>query len=537
MYNPGAISSNHGTLPGPSKATIKANFLSMKPSDMFRMMGVLGTQTQPSSRVQTEPPPPTSDLPGYNLDFDVKPEPLGEFATIAKSQWQVGAPGSEEAIPKRIAVPVNLKPVEVVLAPQYTGVDYSTYSSISPLTKVGIMTGLPEEAPAPRYSRTDTSTLDGSLPLNLPTPHYKGFEIQTSSGKFSRKVTSYEPEIKTYSSPKVVLPVPRANEVSFSALDGMLSWNTSRATASPSAGTIPKPKVTNIPPSKGTFIKKVSSSGFQMKGVPDTKVVTPPAALYRDGTPGSTIPPSKKPAILGFGDNLEPDMQIPAPVTSRKKAEKVTKSGGNFPKELTGSGPDISSASSLEIITPTASASRSTGYSFLQDSLSQVVTKVGSKFKVKEGAVEPAILKPGIVTNNPKINRLEQMVYQCKNYITYEEKFAVSTPFQANIVSSQDRAHQERGRKVDPFARVKPIAKLSIPTPKVGVSGNAKFRNASNNTLPALSDAEESDPSHSSSDEAEEIRLSDDVTLISSKPWVKRITARRRIRQGEFSKW
>lgn len=535
MYDTGTISPNHGTLSGPSKAKIKANFLSMKPSDMFKTMGVLGTQTQSGNRIQTEPPAPARDLPGYNFESDIKSEPLAEFATIAKSQLQGRAPESKEAILKRIAVPtINLKPVVevVVLAPQDAGVNYCTSSSISPLTGAGLMTGLSEgaTAPAPRYSRKNTSTLDGSLPLNLPTPYYKGFEIQTSSGTFSRKAAGHEPEIKTYSSPKVVPPAPREKEVPFSALDGTLSRKTSRATISSSAGTIPR----------RTFIGKVSGSGFQVRGVPDAKVATPPAILYRNGAPVSTIPLFKKPSILEFGDNLEPNMQILAPVISRKKAEKVTNSAGNFPKELARSSPDVTSASSLEITMPIASASRGTSYSSLQDPPSQVITKVGSKVKVKERAVEPTILKSGTATNNPGINGLEQITYQCKDYITYEEKFAantVATPSQANILSSQDRVHRERERK-DPFTRVNLIAKLSTTSPKIEMGGGVKFRNASNNTLPTLSDdAEESDLSHSSSDGAKEIMPSDDVTLISSKPWVKRITARRRMRQGEFSKW
>lgn len=534
MYDPGTISPNHGTSPVPSGAKIKANFLSMKPSDMFKMMGALGTQTQSSNRVETKLPAPTGIIPKQLLgdDFNpgIEPKTLAESVIIAKSQWLGGVPKSEETTSKRITAPtINLNPtVEVtVLAPQCTEIQhYNTYSSTSPLNKAGSRSRFFEEAipPAPRYSRKVISTLDGALPLNLPAPHYREFEVQTSRGTFSRKPTSYGPEIKSYCSMKVVSPTPQ-KEAS-SPLD---NWNTSGATASPSTETIPKLKVADIPLLKGTLTKQASSSGFQPKGAPDVEVVTLPAILYRNETPASTRPLFEKPSLFGFDDNLRP-----APVAPLKRTDRLKKSNGKLLKKLTRSGLDKSPTGSLEVEKPIKSAKGHSSYTFAQDSLFPAVANVG---KIEERVVESAILKSGIVTSNPE---LKQMTSKRKDYMTYEEKStatAITALFQANIVSAQN---QEPKHRKDPFAKANPILKLSAAPLEIKSSENAKTQNVSNDSLSTLSGDEESDLSHSSSDEgerAEEIQPFDDVALISSKPWVKRITARRRMRQGEFSKW
>lgn len=552
MYEPSAISPSYGTSPGPSKPKIDANFLSMAPSDMFKMMSVLGTQTQPSGRVETKLPASNGKIPkqppGDGFGPNTEPRPPAKFAALSTPQWREGISKSEEIIPERVtALTVNPKPATeaVALAPRYGRVDYG---SKPPLAKANSKADLRPRllvetiAPAPRYSRKDISTLDGILPLNLPTPHYKGFAIQTSSGTFSRKSTINGLEIRNHRSQEAVPPAPQVKGGSFSALDATPPWSTLGTTnlkPKPPTETIPKLKIADITPSKETPTKKTFSSELQPKSAPHAEAVTPPAAPHRDRNPRSTGSPFKKFSMLDFGDNLEPGTQIPAPA-SQQKAETVPEANGTPSKKLTRSGLNISPTSSPGVAESARLAKGGSGYSFAQGSRFTAATKVSSK--AKERTVEPAILKPGIVTGNPKIDRLKQMTSQRKDYMTYEENYVVkpiAPSFQAEILSAQNREHEH---KEDLFTKVNPIMKLPVAPRKIKSGENVKSRNITNTSLPTLpDDAEESDISRSSSgEEGEQIKgtgPSDDFGLVSSKPWVKRLTARRRMRQGEFSKW
>lgn len=494
MSDQRTISPNHGKLAVPSKS----NFLSMKPSDMFKMMGVLGTQTQLGNRAETKLHSSNGTIPEQlhetNFSFNTEPDPeLPTEPTTA--QWREGVHISEETIPKRVTV--GLKPTAV----QSTK---AGHSSTSPLNRVEL-----RHLEAIRYSKKDISSLDGTFPLDLP-PNYKGFEIQTLSGSFSGEATGCGPEITTHRSTKAVSPAPRAKEPFIPAWDGVLSWNTSRTTTNPKpTPSVPKLKVADIPPSGETLPKKAFSSGSQLKSV---QTATPPTILD-----SNKISASAK-SLFSLGTNLGPEVQIPKPAPP-KRAQKVTKFNETSTKNPDRSDHDISP----DIVEKPARGG--SGYSFVKGSRFLAVSKVG---KVKVEALEPAILKP-VVTNNPEFDSQERMASWRKDYETNSVK-AIAPSFQVEIMSAQNRTRE------DPFTKVNPIVGLS---PEIKSSESTEARNRSNTSLPY--EVEESDLSRSSSDEegeqVKEATSFEDVVLVSSKPWVKRITARRRMRQDEFSKW
>lgn len=502
MNDQRAISPNHGKLTVPSNPKVKSNFLSMKPSDMFKMIGVLGTQTQLGNRAETRLRSSNGNIPEQlheaNFSFNTEPEPELP-AEPATAQWREGVRISEETIPKRVTV--GLKPTAV----------QSTRAGTSPLTRVEL-----RHLEAIQYSRKDVSSLDGTFPLDLP-PNYKGFEIQTLSGSFSGEVTDCGPEITTHRSTKAVSPAPRAKEPFIPAWDGMLSSTNPKPTPS-----VPKLKVADIPPSRETLPKKAFSSGFQLQSVQATEFVTPPTIIDSNKVSASAESLFKKPAIPSLGINLGPEVQIPKPVPPPKRAQKVTKFNETSTKNPNRSDRDISP----DIVEKPARGG--SGYSFVKGSRFPAVAKVG---KVNVKTLEPAILKP-VVTNNPEFDSQERMASWRKDYETNSVK-AIAPSFQVEIMLVQNRTRE------DPFTKVNPIVGLSA---EIKSSESTEARNISNTSLPTLPyEVEESDLSRSSSDEegerVKEATPFEDVALVSSKPWVKRITARRRMRQGEFLKW
>lgn len=491
------ISPNHGRLAVPSKS----NFLFMKPSDMFKMMGVLGTQTQLGNRAETKLHSSNGTIPEqlHETNFSFNTEPDSELpAEPTTAQWQEGVRISEETIPKRV------NPTAV----QSTRADHS---STSPLTRVEL-----GRLEAIRYSRKDIPSLDGTFPLDLP-PNYKGFEIQTLRGSFSGEATGCGPEITTHRSTKAVSPAPRAKEPFIPAWDGVLSWNTSGATTNPKpTPSVPKFKVADIPPSGETLTKKPFSSGSQLKSVQTAELATPPTILDSNKVSASAE------SLFSLGTNLGPEAQIPKPVPPLKRVQKVTKFNETSAKNSNRSDHDISP----DIVEKPARGG--SGYSFVKGSRFPAVSKVG---KIKVKTLEPAILKP-VVTNNPEFDSQERMASWRKDYETNSVK-AIAPSFQVEIMSAQNRARE------DLFTKANPIVGLS---PEIKSSKSTEARNRSNTSLPTLPyEVEESDLSRSSSDEegeqVKEATSFEDVVLVSSKPWVKRITARRRMRQGEFSKW
>lgn len=487
----------------PNKPKVKSNFLFMKPSDMFKMMSVLDTQTQLSNRAETNLHSSNGTIPEQlhedNFGFNTEPGPE-LTADPATAQWQEGVRISEETIPKRVTVGLKQTAVQSTRA---------HHSSTSPLTKAEL-----KHPEAIRYSRKDISSLDGTFPLDLHPPDYKGFEIQASNGIFSRKATSYGPEIMPHRSTKAVSPAFWAKEPLIPAWDGMLSWNISGTTTNPKpTPSAPKLKVEDIPPSGETLPKKAFSSGSQLRSVPATEVVTPSAILGSNKVPALAGSIFRKPSL---GSNLEPEMQIPKPFSPPEK----TKFNETSTKNPNRSDPNISPGITEK------PARGGSGYSFIKGSRFPAVTKVG---KVKVKTLEPAILKP-VVTNNPEFDSQERMASWRKDETNSVK--AIAPSFQVETISAQNRTREDPSTKVNPIVGVSPEIKSSEST---------KAQNRPNTSLPTLPyDVEESDLSRSSSDEGEQVKEAtsfEDVTLVISKPWVKRITARRRMRQGEFSKW
>lgn len=411
---------------------------------MFKQIAVLSTRTELSNRAEMKLPSSNVTIPeqlhGANFDQDSEPKTLAECAVSTA--------------------------VGTVL--QYAEVEYSSGKS---LTKANLIPCELRE-PTPWYRRNDISTLDTTFPLNVSTPKLKGSVIQTSRGTSSRKVTGYGVETTADFPPTAVFLAPGTKEPLSPALDGMLSWNTSKTTAAP------KREATDISLSRETFTQKALSSGSQWRSITDAEVVVPTAILHSNISVFGNNP------VFSFGANLEPDIQIPEPTSPRKKAHRVTKSPNRSDFHIT-------LASSM-------------------------------------GMLEPAIIEPGSVTDNPKIERLKKIPPWCKGCEENSTVRDIAPSIQVEIVSPQNLSLE---RKNTFTKEVNPVVKQFA---EIKSDESAKTQQVS--LLPDT--VEETDSSRSSSgEEGEQVPSFEDVTLVSSKPWVKRITARRRMRQGEFSKW
>lgn len=372
------------------------------------------------------------------------------------------------------SVVISPKPTALGVVSQYAEVEYS---SGRPLTKADLM---PREhiQPALCNSRNDISTLDRTLPL-----------IQTSGGTSSRETTSYGVETTTD------LSAPRTREHSSPALGGMLSWNTSNTTPNTSTSTKPQPTppkraAADISLSGGTLMKGALSLGSQWEGIPDIEIMAP-TILHNNLSP-----------LFSFGAYLGPGVQIP---------KKATRSPNR---------------SDLHI--SLASAMGGSGYSFTKGSQFLGVTKVGS---FKERMLEQAIPEPGSVTDNPKIESLKQISSGRQGCKEDPAVRGIAPSIQAEIISPQNPSPK---RKKDTFTKeVNPVAKLFT------IKSNESSKPQYISSLPDV--VEETDSSRSSSDDERErvkgVPSFEDVALVGSRPWVRRITARRRMRQGEFSKW
>lgn len=507
----------------------------MKPLDMFKTMGELGAQTQFSNKVELKFSTSNETVPKKHPETNYEPFP--EFATLVIPKWQKEIPTLDGAAPRNTTMSgAKLKrnpSVGAVLpAPQYKPADYGAYSSAASLSKVDSLEGLRSGAraetvaPAPRYSRKDAGTLDGTLPLNLPAPQYKRIEIVTSNGTFSKKLInsdfgSDDTSLAALSS------APKLKGDGFARLDEMLPWKTVKPIADlkprPSVGIVPRHQL--VETSKPMEIK--AGSGSQPRGFMDVEIMAPTPQENTEEVLRTNRTISKKLPI----SRLEPYMQITAP-TPQVGTSSLT------PMKNTRSGLDVSPGDSLTTVKSTGPAKGGAGYSFTQATRFPVIKKTDSKGW--RGSEVPSV---HINTSDPKIERLKSIASQRRDYLSYK-KIPVVKPI-APPIQSATAPIQNGTRKEDPFSKVNPIVKPSIKSPKIILSTISKSRNITASSLPTLPDdvePEASDPdTFSSSDEGvEEVKEAgplDDVTLVSSKPFVKRITARRRMRQGEFSKW
>lgn len=467
---------------------------------------MLGTRKKPSNRAQTKPPSSSVTVPEQlhrvNFDQDTEPEALAECVV---PHWRERVAKSGAVNSKSVAV--SPQPTDIVL--KYAEVEYS--SGIL-RTKADLMAREHEE-PAPWYSRNDISILDRSLPLNLSTPKLEGSWMQASSGTSSRKTTDYSVESTNYHSPTVLFLAAGTKETWSPAVGEMCSWNTSKTVANTKLQLSgPKREAADISSARKALLKEDLSSGSQWESIPDEQVVAPPAILHRNISLVSVESVLKNTPVFSFGANLEPHIQISEHADPRKKVQKVTK---------------IPNRSDLHI--SLASSMRGSGYSFTKNPQFSVVNMVGS---FEQKILEPAILEPSSVTSNPKIRSLKRIPSWRKGCEGNSDVRAIASSIQAEIISPQKPSLQ---RTDNTFTQeVNPVVKLA----EIKSDKNAKTQDIS--SLPGA--VEETDFSRSSSDEeggeqVKEVPPFEDVTLISSNPWVKRITARRRMRQGEFSKW
>lgn len=528
---------DHGNSSEPTKPTINPSFLSMRPSDMFKMMSGLGTSNREEQKFLTldgavpESLSRTGTNHGVESPTELRPV-IPDWEPVSISSRVIPMKPTTSTLCPKLGPPVKT----VIPVPQCKQADYSSYNSAFFLTKTdnkeepNIRPHSEAVAPAPRYSRSDVSTLDGTLPLNLPAPQYRGIDIFTSNGTFSRKPIDRESGQLLEALPSV----PKLKGSEFAALDGMLPWKTSGCPADfkprysvKEVKSILQNKVTGTT-SKETLAKNIKT-GF---------AVTTTSKNAKE-VPSTQKASSMKPTPSTFDDSLQSQMQTIAPASSR--GEDISTLAITPPVEAARLGLNINPACSLETTKSTSPSRGGPGYSFTQESRFPVLSKTNTK------GGNTKIPSVQILSNDPKIERLKNMTSQRRDYLSYKEVPTVTpTPtalpsVQSAILPAQNGMHRESGHREDPFGKIDPIVKQPVISQMIKLEAITKTRNPPKSLLPTLPNDGESDPDASSSDEdeakAEEAGPLDDAVLISSKPYVKRITARRRMRQGEFSKW
>lgn len=252
---------------------------------------------------------------------------------------------------------------------------------------------------------------------------------------------------------------------------------------------------------------KTSGPEFQFQNTANPKV-----SVSTSQYNGATGALSTKDTVPSFDDSFENLASSPL-----HREEKEPES---HPQRIPRSGLDIKPGSS-----PGAGPVRgSSGYSFVTGSRFAIVAKTESndeKHCMESSGCKSRMTIPSHSSSGTNVKRLAASLVR-------SGAVPAISPSIEHIIQ--------------PSVKEAPAVVLLQMTPEARI---AETRNNMDQIMPNLPDDEESDHDISSNDESKEeegdelreVGNLDDIALVGSKPFNKRITARRRIRQGEFSKW